>query len=270
MDLTKIAKKQEFPISGGGYSNIRIAKRTDLEFDIRVDSDNKAKVSDDIVFKDGATGFFPVYGTADRNGVTENSSETRDHDGHERSFRFFVPGSAEHFRQFMNENGSDEFIVLADEDATASTFLFGGGNGLYASLQAAFESNEAFMDAKGFVVTVSAHGYGFFPQYTGKGSIQQFVLMRPEESIIDASRGNVFVTAANETVAVSISDIENYKIGQTITIKGGGGTAPTKLQTTNAKFDLKEDWTGEKGAEIRIYIRAENEYIELDRKPATP
>lgn len=267
MDFTKIAKKQANPISGGGYSNIRMAFVDDLEYPVYVDTDNGARVSQDIRFKNGAKGWFNVYGTGDKNAISETSAEIRDHDGHQRTFQFFVPGGAIDFRQFMNENGSREVIMLADEDATMSTLLIGGGNGLYASLRAEYASGSAFMDEKGYTVTVAADGYGFFPIYTGEGSIQRIVEMRQGENVIDAARGNAFVTSDKNTVAVEITDIVNATIGQTITIKGGGGTAPSTLLQANTKFDLTDDWEGETGNEIRIYVRAIDDYIELNRIP---
>ena len=267
MDFTKIATKQTNPISGGGYTNIRMAFADELAFPIYTDGDNAAKVSQDIKFKTGSKGWFPVYGTGEKTAISEKSAEIRDHDGHERSFSFFVPGGAIDFRQFMNENGSREIILLADEDATLSTILIGGGNGLMGSLRAEFVSGQAFMDEKGYNITVSCNGYGFFPIYTGEGSIQRIVEMRQGENVIDAKLGNAFVTSDKNTTAVEIVDITNATIGQTITVKGGGGTTPSVIKSTNAKFDLKTDWTGALGSEIRIYVRAIDDYIELKRTP---
>jgi hypothetical protein len=268
MDFTKIATKQKAPISGGGYTNIRMAFVDDLKFPIYVDTDNSARVSNDIKFKTGAKGWFPVYGTGDKNAISETSAEIRDHDGHTRTFQFWVPGGAIDFRQFMNENGSREVIMLADEDATMSTILVGGGNGLNGSLRAEYSSGQAFMDEKGFTVTVSCDGYGFFPVYTGEGSIQRIVEMQEGETTINAAKGNAFVTSDKNTTAVTITDILNPTIGQTITLKGGGGTTPSKLETTNVKFDLTDDWIGKEGNEIRIYIRDVDDYIELNRVTA--
>ena len=267
MDLTKIGQKQVEPISGGGYINIRVALAEELQYSIYVDTDNAAKVSQDIKFKTGAKGWFPVYGTGEKTTISEKSAEIRDHDGHERSFTFFVPGGAIAFRQFMNEYGSREVIILADEPATMSTILIGGGNGLNGSLRAEFNSGAAFMEEKGFSVTVSCNGYGFFPIYTGEGSIQRIVEMHQGENVIDAGKANAFVTSDKNTTAVEIVDITNAVKGQTITIIGGGGTTPSILKATNTKFDLTADWIGATDNEIRIYVRDIDDYIELKRTP---
>ena len=267
MDFTKIAKKQTAPVSGGGYENIRMAFVDDLLYPIYVDTDNGAKVSQDIRFKPSADGWFPVYGTCEKSAISEKSAEIRDHDGHERSFTFYIPGGAHDFRQFMNENGSREVIVLADEPATMSTILIGGGNGLNGSLRAEFVSGAAFMDEKGFNITVSCNGYGFFPTYTGEGSIQRIVEMHQGENVIDASKANAFVTSDKNTTAVEIVDITNAVKGQTITLIGGGGTTPSILKATNVKFDLTADWIGDTGNEIRIYVRDIDDYLELKRTP---
>lgn len=80
----------------------------------------------------------------------------------------------------------------------------------------------------------------------------------------DVSGGTKFITQAN-TGATEITDLDNPTVGETYTIYGGSATNASTI-TNAANFDLTDDMTLGVGTWIKLYCRADNDYLELARE----
>ncbi len=267
MDFTQdngyeLDKIQSDPIMGGGYNNFRFAFKSWFKHIPDVDSDNKAKMSDSFVFNDGY-GWQDLYATAGENDLNEEGNDVRDHDGHTSTLNVYVPGSKLTVRQLINEHGREEWFMLFDEIATGITWCF-GWKGMPASLQSKFESGAAAGDQKRYTLTFKTEWSGMIPAYKGSGAYLKEVLVDADATTINLLQGAKFIIPEN-TAATALAGFSNEIPGTRVVLVGESTAYPTTIAETNTKFNLTADWTSEDGAELELYIRGTDDYVELSR-----
>jgi hypothetical protein len=79
----------------------------------------------------------------------------------------------------------------------------------------------------------------------------------------DVSGGNVFITSAN-THPTEITDLTNPTAGQMIYIIGGSNTFPSTI-SDSGYFKLSADWSANLNDVLILFVRADNDYIEIGR-----
>jgi hypothetical protein len=261
-----LKKKTTDPVVGGNYSNPRFIPTEDILFMPDADADNSAVITPDIILRDGKD-YIHLYGTSDEFDFNENGSEGRDNDGAESKFDMFHPGSSDYMKWMINAYGGRPGVILFDEIATKKTIALGSID-IPANITWAFTSGKKKDDAKGYKLTFTREGFGSAPTYKGKGAKVAMSVMVVDGVLIDMSKGSRVLTQAN-TQATIITDISNPVIGSTLIIVGGSNVDSSQLLAANAKFDLSGgDWAAADGAELRLFIRGVDDYVELDRKAA--
>lgn len=261
-----LKKKTTVPVVGGNYANPRFVPVEDILLMSDADSDNSAIMSEDIILKDGKDWIY-LYGTSDKFNFTENGSEGRDNDGAESKFEMSNPGSDDYFKWLINTYSCRPCVLLVDEIAAKKTICLGTVD-LPAYWTWAFESGQKKDDDKATKLTCTREGFGMAPTYKGKGAKVAVFALDIDATIIDMLKGSRVLTQAN-TQATTITDISNPVVGSVLTIVGGSNTNSSQLLAVNAKFDLTADWVAAAGAELRLFIRGVDDYVELDRKAAS-
>lgn len=84
-----------------------------------------------------------------------------------------------------------------------------------------------------------------------------------DDATPDVAAGTVFITSAN-TGATAITDLDNPVVGETYTIHGGSDTHSTTI-ANSGNFALSAAMTLSLGSYIELYVRADNDYVELSR-----
>ncbi|WP_297095573.1 hypothetical protein [uncultured Draconibacterium sp.] len=268
MDFTQdnqLDSIQSDPIMGGGFTNFRFAFKSWLSHIPDVDSDNKAKISDSFLFNAGKS-WQSLYVTSDQNDLSEEGNDLRDHDGHTSNLKVYVPGSKMTVRQLINDHGREEWFILFDEITTGITWCF-GWKGMPATLQAQFASGMAAGDRKGYTLNYKTEWAGLIPQYVGSGAFLKEVLVLADATSYDLSQGAKFVIPEN-TAATTLAGFTNAIPGTRVVLVGGSTVNLTTIEATNVKFNLTADWTSEEGAELELFIRGADDYVELSRTAA--
>jgi hypothetical protein len=93
--------------------------------------------------------------------------------------------------------------------------------------------------------------------------IQKTVTIAADDTTPDISGGSIFLTSAN-TGATAITDLDNPQPGQVIYLIGGSGTNPSTISDTG-NFHLSGEWTATEDDVLILYVKADNDYIELGR-----
>jgi len=270
MDLAQakdhLKKKTTDLVVGGNYSNPRFIPIEDILFMPDTDVDNPAIITADIILKDGKD-WIQLYGTADEFDFNENGSEGRDNDGAESKFDMSHPGSSDYMKWMINTYAGRPGVLLFDEIATKKTIALGTVD-IPANITWSFASGKKKDDAKAYKLTFTREGSGSAPTYKGRGAKVAMSVMPVDGVLIDMSKGARVLTQAN-TVPTVITDISNPVVGSTLILVGGSNVDSSQLLAANAKFDLSGgDWTAAAGAELRLFIRGVDDYVELDRKAA--
>lgn len=271
MDISQaqpyLNKRTSDVVTGGDYSNVRFVLAEDILFEPAVDAANPALMSDDIVLKDGKD-WIQVYGTKDKFNFNESGSETRDNDGGESTLETSNPGNDDYTKWLLKVYGGKPIVVLFDEVRNKKTLKLGSVD-LPAFIFHSFESGSTSTDDKARKITFKSEEDGLAVTYKGNGAKVNRVLVAVDGTTIDMSKGAYAITQAN-TVATAIDDILNPVVGSIMTIEGGSDTNSSTIADANAKFDLVGgDWTAAAGAKIRLFIRADDDYVELERIAAT-
>lgn len=76
--------------------------------------------------------------------------------------------------------------------------------------------------------------------------------------------GNILQTSDANTGALAITDLDLPLVGQVIYIVGSGGADPSTI-ANGGNFELEGDWVGISGRVLTLYVRADNDYLELSR-----
>lgn len=89
------------------------------------------------------------------------------------------------------------------------------------------------------------------------------LVIAADDTTPDVSGGTSFITSAN-TVATAITDLVNPTVGATYTIYGGSDTNSSTIADAG-NFDLTAAMTLGLGDWIKLYCRADNDYVEIER-----
>lgn len=89
------------------------------------------------------------------------------------------------------------------------------------------------------------------------------ITIDPDDTTPDVSGGNVFITSAN-TQATEITDLDNPTVGQPVILIGGSDTNASTI-ADSGNFTLSGAWTTNDGDVLVLYVRADNDYIEICR-----
>lgn len=260
VDLTALNSKPTGPNTGGGWSAIYFALATDILTMPDRDTDNKAIISDDIVFKTGK-GWNPLYTTKDKTKLNEKGSGKRDNDSFTSVFTAKRPGLGESFRQFVAEHGSEELYLLIYKCNTVYPILVGRKCNP-AFLDVEFDSGEAAADDNDNTLTFTSVGPYMSAIYKGAVENGQTVIAA-NDATPDVSVGTTFITSANSS-ATAITDLDNPVVGSTITILGGSDTNSSTI-ADSGNFTLTAAMTLSLGSFITLFVRADNDYVELAR-----
>lgn len=94
-------------------------------------------------------------------------------------------------------------------------------------------------------------------------AVTDAIIIDADDATPDVSEGTKFVTSANSG-ATAITDLVNPTAGETYTIYGGSDTNSSTI-ANSGNFDLTAAMTLSAGAWIKLYCRADNDYVELAR-----
>jgi len=261
MDFTELKEKPGGPISGGGWDKVYFCLASDLVSSLpNRDAGNKAVISDDIVFKTDK-GWNPLYVTKDKQSINEVGNDLRDNDGYSSTFIGSHPGMKQAMRQFISEYGSEEFYLLIFNCGAQYPILFGRQcqpASLKAEVASGSKSDEEVMNT----LTFTSNGPYLSAIYKGVFTAGQGVIAADDDTP-DVSVGTQFITSAN-TGATDITDLDNPVVGSTITIFGGSDTNSSTI-TAAGNFSLTALMTLAVGTWIQLYVRADDDYVELAR-----
>ena len=95
------------------------------------------------------------------------------------------------------------------------------------------------------------------------GHINKVVTIADGDTTPDVKNANIFITSSN-TGATEITDFDNPVVGQIITIIIGNATNPSTI-TDSGNFALSANWTPDLDDVITLFVKADNDYIELSR-----
>lgn len=84
-----------------------------------------------------------------------------------------------------------------------------------------------------------------------------------DDTTPDVSTGDVFTTTAN-TVATAITDLDNPRVGSIIHLIGGSATNATTI-ADSGNFTLSAAITLTLSTALTLFVRADNDYVELSR-----
>jgi len=260
MDLSQLKTKPTGPNMGGGWNKVQIANAADvLQFPDR-DAGNKAVISNDIVFKTGK-GWETLYLTKDKMKLNEKGSGKRDNDSNTTTFTAKYPGIGDLIRQFISEHGSDEFYLLINKCDSDYPILVGRKCNP-AFLDYEYDSGEAAADDNDNTLTFVSTGPYTSAKYKGAITAGQTVFAA-DDATPDVSVGTQFITSAN-TAATEITDLDNPVVGSTITILGGSNTNSSTI-ADGGNFSLTAAMTLSLGSFITLFVRADDDYVELSR-----
>lgn len=260
MDLSNLATKPTGPNMGGSWNKVMICSAEDiLTFPDR-DAANKALMSDDIVFKTGK-GWNILYLTKDKMKLNEKGSGKRDNDAMTSTFTAKYPGIGETIRQFVSEHGSDEFYLLIYKCDSPYPILLGRKcNPAFMDVE--YDSGEGVDDDNDNLLTFVSKGPYYSAIYKGAQTAGQTVIAA-DDATPDVSVGTQFITSAN-TVATAITDLDNPVVGSTITILGGSD-ADSSTIADGGNFSLTAAMTLSLGSFITLFVRDDDDYVELSR-----
>jgi len=89
------------------------------------------------------------------------------------------------------------------------------------------------------------------------------VTIPADDTTPDVSGGNIFVTSAN-TGATEITDLDNPVVGQLVLLVGGSDTNSSTI-ADSSPFALSAAWTASADDTLLLYVRADNDYVEITR-----
>lgn len=113
-------------------------------------------------------------------------------------------------------------------------------------------------------VLISALQTLFFSEITMGGPlIFNAETIAADDVTPDVSGGNVFITSAN-TGATAITDLDSPTAGQLVILIGGSDTNSSTI-ADSGNFTLSAAWTASDGDALILYVKADNDYIELAR-----
>ena len=84
-----------------------------------------------------------------------------------------------------------------------------------------------------------------------------------DDTTPDVSVGDVFITSAN-TGATAITDLDNPRVGSIIHLLGGSSTNASTI-ADSGNFKLSAAITLNADTVITLFVRADNDYVELSR-----
>lgn len=259
-NFTTLATKPAGPHAGGGWHQIYIALASDILTIPDRDGSNKAVISNNIVFKTGK-GWNLLYATKDKIKLTEKGSGKRDNDSVTSEFVAKYPGLGEIMRQFLSEHGTDEYYLLIRKCNSQYPILFGRKcNPAFIDWE--YDSGENAEDDNDTSLKFMSKGPYLSAIYKGVFTANQGVIAA-DDATPDVSTGSVFITSAN-TGATAITDLDNPVVGSTIRILGGSDTNSSTI-ADGGNFSLTAAMTLGVGSFIDLYIRADNDYVELLR-----
>jgi hypothetical protein len=262
MDLTKLKNRPLGAIVGGGFNTVYFAVDewlVDGNLPER-NTDNKAVISTDVVFKTGY-GWTPLYMTTQKQKFIEKQSDKADNDNVTKTFTGFHPGFKEAFRQFVAEYGKKKLVFLVYKDGEDYPFMIGQRNN-FARLSVESDSGESGDDDAGNKLTAVFDGPYLAPIYKGAFNPGETILAA-NATTLDASKGSYFLTAAN-TAATALAGITNAVVGQDIIIQGGSSTYPTSISNSGS-FHLTDDMSLTIGSYIKLRVRGASDFVELER-----
>jgi len=92
---------------------------------------------------------------------------------------------------------------------------------------------------------------------------QNVITIDPNDTTPDVSRGNFFITSINGH-ATEITDLDNPTDGQILYIVGGSNTNSSTI-SDSGNFTLSAGWTASSGDTLTLFVRNDNDYVELTR-----
>lgn len=93
--------------------------------------------------------------------------------------------------------------------------------------------------------------------------VSKVITITDGDATPDVSDGNIFITSSN-TAACEITDLDNPTVGQIVTLIGGSDTNSSTI-TDGGNFKLSAGMTLGLDDSITLFVKADNNYIELSR-----
>ena len=146
-------------------------------------------------------------------------------------------------------------IVKCGSDDANNTTIAKAGN--FAAMTAAWAPD---IDD---TITLYKRAAGDIIDIARTTAISDAIVIAADDVTPDVAAGTKFVTSAN-TGATAITDLDNPTVGETYTIYGGSDTDSSSIADAG-NFDLTAAMTLGVGTWIKLYCRADNDYVELDR-----
>lgn len=99
---------------------------------------------------------------------------------------------------------------------------------------------------------------------TRSKTVHSVSVLNSNQSSIDLSRGDVFITAENASSNVEITSLTKPSDGHIFTVVGGSNTLPTKIVNSGI-FKLTEDFVASNNNTITLLVKNSSNVIELSR-----
>lgn len=251
--------KPESPQVSGNYKRIWVALAEDVLTMPQRNPSNVVEIVDDIIFKDGKS-WIPFYVTAETSKLNETGSENYDNDNVKTVFKFFVGGFDEYRKQFLAEHGTKDMYVMIQKCGQSYPTIIGDSCSV-CKMTWAFDEDEKPDGKQGITFTFTRNGAFVSALY--KGTVSNNNVFTADDATPSVADGSIFMTGDNVS-ATAITDLDDVVVGSSITILGGGGTNASTI-ANSGNFTLTAAWTATVGSYIVLYVRADNDYVELER-----
>lgn len=259
MDLSKMIQKPDAPQVSGNYRRIWIALAEDVLTMPQRNPSNVVEIANDIVFKSGKS-WIPFYVTAETSKLNETGSENPDNDNVKSVFTFHVGGYDEYRKQFIAEHGTKDMYVMIQKCGQTYPTVIGDSCSV-CKMTWVFDEDEKPDGKHGVTFTFTRNGAYNSALY--KGAVTNNNVFAADDATPSVADGSIFMTGDN-TAATAITDLDDVVVGSQITILGGGGTNASTIDNSGY-YSLSAAWTATVGTYIVLYVRADNDYVELER-----
>lgn len=145
-------------------------------------------------------------------------------------------------------------ILKCGSDTNAITIAKSGN---FANLKSAWSPS------KGDTITLYKRGATDIIDLGRTSVTTDAIVIAADDATPTVAAGTVFITSAN-TTATAITDLDNPTPGLTYTIHGGSSTNASTI-ANSGNFSLSAAMTLSAGTYIKLYCRADNDYVELER-----
>lgn len=259
-----LANKTEQSTGGGGYFRLRIAFLTQLAFAPNRDPDNKALITDSVVFKPGED-WIEIYSDSKKFKITEEPSEASGNNGYTSTIEAYLPGENWKLRQFINEGHSaEDGIVLIDNCSEQASYMQGFGLCCMATMKFSFDSGQKSSEDKGWAFKSVSEQDGVIAVYQGAGSLQSIVKVPVDDTTPDVSAGTATYLLPENGGVNEITALDNAVTGSLIQLKWNSATNHSTI-TSGATFMLSAAFTPEPDAVLILKAVTAGTFAEVYR-----